>query len=231
MLWSSGESASREIRYLAARFFPCPKWSRIKKARHYKWCHTPKSMLWEKNINSTPLRRIFFPVLHRMRRFTIKNVSSWVFHTSARRMRNLFAFTWHHLKSIKKQNIRWRHLTTFREPLAFFSVVFFVSIISVPPVILRPTCSFLLVLYLSLLIFLFRGRQDEYIAQRGWPPLANSYHSRNQRGLQGKVQDKKWSSLCRVNKLRQNVTRRTALTGRVKEWVRPDYWPPFRLPD
>ena len=40
---------------------------------------------------------------------------------------------------------------------------------------------FLLVLYLSLPTFHFRGRKNEYSAQRGWRPLANKYHSRNQR--------------------------------------------------
>ena len=39
--------------------------------------------------------------------------------------------------------------------------------------------SFLLVLYLSLPTFHFRGRKNEYSAQRGCRPLANRYHSRN----------------------------------------------------
>ena len=75
--------------------------------------------------------------------------------------------------------------------------------------------AFLLVLYLSLPTFHFRGKNNEYSAQRGWRPLANMYHSRNHRIYREKSKARNEAPYAEVwiGKLRQNATRRTALRG------------------
>ena len=77
----------------------------------------------------------------------------------------------------------------------------------------KATFTFLLVLYLSLPTFYFRGRKNEYSAQRGWRPLANMYYSRNQRIHREKSKARNEAPYAEVwiGKLRQNATRRTAL--------------------
>jgi len=55
--------------------------------------------------------------------------------------------------------------------------------------------TFLLVLFLTLPAFHFRGRKNEYSAQRGWRPLAYRYHSPNHRIYRKESKTKKWSSL------------------------------------
>jgi len=73
--------------------------------------------------------------------------------------------------------------------------------------------SFLLVLYLSLPTFHFRGRKNEYSARRGWRPLANRYHSRNHKIYRENSKSRNEAPDVEVwiRKLRQNTTSRTVL--------------------
>jgi len=75
--------------------------------------------------------------------------------------------------------------------------------------------EFLLVNHLSLPTF-HRGRKNEFNAQRGWRPIANMYHSRNQRIYKEKSTTRNEALYAEVwmGKLRQNTPRRTALMGR-----------------
>ena len=69
--------------------------------------------------------------------------------------------------------------------------------------------SFLLFLYLSLPTFHFKGRKNEFSAQRGWRPLANRYHSRNHKIYREKSKSRNEAPDVEVwiRKLRQNTSR------------------------
>jgi len=92
---------------------------------------------------------------------------------------------------------------------------------SITPVVEIASCNddvfrhFLLALYFSLPTYHFRGRNNEYSAQRGWRPLANRYHSRNHSMYREKSKTRNKAPYAEVwvGKLRQNATRHTALWG------------------
>jgi len=76
--------------------------------------------------------------------------------------------------------------------------------------------SFLLVIYLPIPTSHLRGRKNEYSAQRGWRPLANMYHSQNQRIYKEKSKTRNEAPYAEVwiGKLLQNRTCLTAFMGR-----------------
>jgi len=75
---------------------------------------------------------------------------------------------------------------------------------------------FLLVLYLSLPTFQFRGRKNVCGAKSGWRLVANRYHSQNHRIYREKSKTRNGARYAEVwiGKLRLNTTRRAALIGR-----------------
>jgi len=74
---------------------------------------------------------------------------------------------------------------------------------------------YLLVLYLSLPTFHFRGRKKENNAQRGWRQLANKYQSRNHKIYRKKFKSRNEAPDVEVwiGKLRRNTASRAALIG------------------
>ena len=75
----------------------------------------------------------------------------------------------------------------------------------------------LLDLYLSLLTSPFRGRNNEYSAQRGCRPLANRYHSQNHRIYKKTSETKSEAPYAEVwiGKLHQSIQHAVQLLGGV----------------
>jgi len=70
-----------------------------------------------------------------------------------------------------------------------------------------------LALWISPPIVPFRGRKNEYSAQRGWRPLAHSYHSRNRRTGKRQRQEMKLLMWRCEQELRQNAKKEKKIMG------------------
>jgi len=94
--------------------------------------------------------------------------------------------------------------------LKFVDTEFYHKLLFVPCISFQLPQPLLLVLYLSLPTFNFRGRKNEYSRQRGWRPLANTYYSRNRRIYweNPKERNEVYAEVWMGN-IRQHITSRT----------------------